>query len=370
MKRLIAAALLLIEIAASIWAMDFAFSFMNEPSDIFFWGGLGLLFLVGAFWYYRFQVFRHRKDKEKENERRIMRKAWLPKLPSLAILLAAIFAAGCATRIRPGNVGIKVDLAGSQRGVEPLPIRTGWVFYNPAGSKVVWYPTFVQTAKWTHDLNEGKPMNEELSFNTLQGLTVYGDISLSYHLDPAKVPAFYVKFRSDDIDQFTHGFLRNVARDSMNRVAATTRWRIMGEKKPEMEQRSREELRSEVKDIGVVIERFGFIGSPRPPEAWSPPSTPPSGRSSRSRSKTNCSDPRRTPPSRSPPPKDRPVAIAIAQGEAESNRLRAASISPQIIEWQKLAVTDRWISRWNGSMPQVEAGGQMPGMLLNVNPQK
>jgi len=65
-KRLIAAALLFIEIAASIWAMDFAFSFMNEPSDIFFWGGLGLLFLVGAFWYYRFQVFRHRKDKEKE----------------------------------------------------------------------------------------------------------------------------------------------------------------------------------------------------------------------------------------------------------------------------------------------------------------
>ena len=36
---------------------------MNEPSDFFFWGGLGLLFLVGAFWYYRFQVYRHRKEK-------------------------------------------------------------------------------------------------------------------------------------------------------------------------------------------------------------------------------------------------------------------------------------------------------------------
>jgi len=62
--------------------------------------------------------------------------------------------------------------------------------------------------------------------------------------------------------------------------------------------------------------------------------------------------------------------IAIAQGEAESNRLRAASISPQIIEWQKLAVTDRWITRWNGSMPQVQAGGNLPGMLLNVTPEK
>ncbi len=302
-----------------------------------------------------------------------MRKAWLPKLPSLAILLAAIFAAGCATRIGPGNVGIKVDLAGSQRGVEDLPIRTGWVFYNPAGSKVVEYPTFVQTAKWTHDLNEGRPVNEELSFNTLQGLTVYGDISLSYHLDPAKVPAFYVKFRSDDIDQFTHGFLRNVARDSMNRVAANyTVEEIMGEKKPEMEQRSREELQSEVKDIGVVIEQFGFIGSPRPPESVVAAINAAQQAKYIAQQKQNellqsQADAAKQVAAAEGQAKSQ---IAIAQGEAESNRLRAASISPQIIEWQKLAVTDRWIERWNGSMPQVEAGGQIPGMLLNVNPQK
>ena len=270
-------------------------------------------------------------------------------------------------------MGIKVDLAGSQRGVEDLPIRTGWVFYNPAGSKVVEYPTFVQTAKWTHDLNEGRPINEELSFNTLQGLTVYGDISLSYHLDPAKVPAFYVKFRSDDIDQFTHGFLRNVARDSMNRVAANyTVEEIMGEKKPEMEQRSREELQSEVKDIGVVIEQFGFIGSPRPPESVVAAINAAQQAKYIAQQKQNellqsQADAAKQVAAAEGQAKSQ---IAIAQGEAESNRLRAASISPQIIEWQKLAVTDRWIARWNGSMPQVEAGGQMPGMLLNVNPQK
>jgi regulator of protease activity HflC (stomatin/prohibitin superfamily) len=302
-----------------------------------------------------------------------MKKAWSRKLQSLAILSATIFAAGCATRIGPGNVGIKVDLAGSQRGVEDLPIRTGWVFYNPAGSKVVEYPTYVQTAKWTHDLNEGQPINEEISFNTLQGLTVYGDISLSYHLDPLKVPAFYVKFRSDDITQFTHGFLRNVARDSMNRVAANyTVEEIMGEKKPEMEQRSREELQSEVKDIGVVIEQFGFIGSPRPPESVVAAINAAQQAKYIAQQKQNellqsQADAAKQVAAAEGQAKSQ---IAIAQGEAESNRLRAASISPQIIEWQKLAVTDRWISRWNGSMPQVQAGGNIPGMLLNVTPEK
>jgi regulator of protease activity HflC (stomatin/prohibitin superfamily) len=300
-------------------------------------------------------------------------KEWLGKLLSLGILSAAIFATGCATRIGPGNVGIKVDLAGSQRGVEDLPIRTGWVFYNPAGSKVVEYPTYVQTAKWTHDLNEGRAINEEISFNTLQGLTVYGDISLSYHLDPAKVPAFYVKFRSDDIDQFTHGFLRNVARDSMNRVAANyTVEEIMGEKKPEMEKRSRDELQSEVKDIGVVIEQFGFIGSPRPPESVVSAINAAQQAKYIAQQKQN-----ELLQSQADAAKQVAAAegqakaqIAIAQGEAESNRVRAASISPQIIEWQKLAVTDRWITRWNGSMPQVQAGGNIPGLLLNVNPEK
>jgi hypothetical protein len=63
-----------------------------------------------------------------------------------------------------------------------------------------------------------------------------------------------------------------------------------------------------------------------------------------------------------PPQRDRQ-----RQDEAESNRLRAASISPQI-EWQKPAVTDRSITRWNGAVPQVQAGGNIPGMLLNVTP--
>ena len=69
MKKVLGAALLFLEIAASIWAMDFAFSFMNEPSDIFFWGGLGLLFLVGAFWYYRIQVLQAPK-KSRQGTRR------------------------------------------------------------------------------------------------------------------------------------------------------------------------------------------------------------------------------------------------------------------------------------------------------------
>ena len=187
---------------------------------------------------------------------------------AVPIIIVAFLFAGCATRIGPGRVGIKVDLAGTQRGVEDLPIRTGWVFYNFLSSTIVEYPTSIQTAKWTRDLNEGSPTNEEMSFNTKDGLTVYGDLSVSYHLEAAKVPAFYVKFRNDNIDHFTHGFLRNVARDAINRTGSQyTVQEIMGEKKSELELDSRKDLQQQVLDIGVIIDQFGFIGSPRPPES-------------------------------------------------------------------------------------------------------
>ena len=55
-------------------------------------------------------------------------------------LLCVVSLTGC-TRIGPGHVGIKVDMAGSDRGVLNTPASTGWVFYNPMGTTVIEYPT-------------------------------------------------------------------------------------------------------------------------------------------------------------------------------------------------------------------------------------
>jgi regulator of protease activity HflC (stomatin/prohibitin superfamily) len=270
-------------------------------------------------------------------------------------------------------VGIKVDLAGSQRGVEDLPIRTGWVFYNFLSSTIVEYPTSVQTAKWTKDPNEGSSNNEEMSFNTKDGLTVYGDLSVSYHLDANKVPAFYVKFRNDDISQFTHGFLRNVARDAINRTGSQyTVQEIMGEKKSELEQNSRQDLQKQVADIGVVIDQFGFIGSPRPPQSVIDAINAKVQAQQIAVQKQNelvqsQADAAKLVAAAEGQAK---AQIAVANGEAESNRVRAASISQNIIEWQKLTVTDRWIEKWNGQVPQVQTGANGPGMLLDIKPDR
>src|SRR5262245_53847257 len=80
------------------------------------------------------------------------------------------------TRIGAGFVGVEVNLAGSQRGAQDIPVRTGWVFYSPLKTEVIAFPTFVQTVKWTADISEGHPFNEELVFNSKEGQEVRADV--------------------------------------------------------------------------------------------------------------------------------------------------------------------------------------------------
>jgi regulator of protease activity HflC (stomatin/prohibitin superfamily) len=278
---------------------------------------------------------------------------------------------GC-TRIGAGHVGIEVNLAGSQRGVQDFTLKTGWVVYNPLATTVVEYPTYVQTAVWTQNPHEGHPNNEEITFTTKDSMVVSVDVNLSYSLLADRVPQFYVKFRSDDLDAFTHGFLRNVARDCFNEVAGKYAVeQIMGDNAPFLHD-ARACLQGQVSDIGVHIEQFGIIGAPRPPQQVIDSINAKVQAGQIALQKQNEVLQAQADASKRVAEAEgqAKATIAIANGEAEANRIRSASINENIIKWQQLMVTDRWIARWNGNWltTNVGAGGSPTGVLLNIQP--
>lgn len=290
-------------------------------------------------------------------------------MAAAVLLMVVVFGMFGCTRIGPGHVGIEINQAGSQRGVQDFTVKTGYLLYNPLFTSVVEYPTYMQTVVWTANPHEGHPTNEELTFTTKDSMVVSADVNLSYQLLADKVPSFYVKFRSDDLDTFTHGFLHNVARDCFNEVAGKFGVeQIMGDNAPFLKD-ARDCLQGRVTDIGVNIQQFGIIGAPRPPQQVIDSINLKVQAAQIALQKQNEvlqaeADAKKKVAEAEGQAKS---AIAIANGEAEANRIRSASINPQIIEWQKLMVTDRWIARWNGQVPQVNAGGNPPGMLLNLN---
>src|SRR5215469_16365286 len=143
----------------------------------------------------------------------------------------------------------------------------GWVFYSPLRSQIIEFPTFVQTVKWTRDTSEAHPLNDEMSLNSKAGMQIYSDVSLSYAIDPTKVPDFYVKYRVNELENFTHGILRDIVRNSLNEIASTyTVEDIYGVRKAEFLKKVEDMVQAKVTPVGVGVQQFGFIGAPRVPD--------------------------------------------------------------------------------------------------------
>ena len=285
----------------------------------------------------------------------------------LVVLLLALFLVR-VTRIEAGHVGVEINLAGKQRGASEIPVRTGWVVYSPLSTQIIEFPTYVQTVKWTKDTNEGHPINEEMGFNSKEGMEIFVDVSLSYAIEPEKVPDFYVKYRVSDMDTFTHGILRDVVRNSLNEVASTYVVEdIYGEKKAEFLRKVQSQIELKMTPVGVSVQQFGFIGAPRVPAVIATAITAKAQaiqQAERARNElatTQAEAAKKIAEAEG----DAKSLVTRAQGEADANRIRQNSLTPQLLELRRIENNRALIDKWNGQLPTVEAG-QGSGMILQL----
>src|SRR5271166_2375756 len=301
-----------------------------------------------------------------------------PQIPGLrnivivaAVVLVALFVLSFAvrvTRIEAGHVGVEINLAGKQRGASDIPVRTGWVLYSPLTTQIIEFPTYVQTVKWTRDTNEGHPINEEMGFNSKEGMEIFVDVSLSYAIDPTKAPEFYVKYRVDDLERFTHGILRDIVRNSLNEVASTYVVEdIYGEGKAEFLHKVQAMIEQKVAPVGVGVQQFGFIGAPRVPQVIAVAITAKAQaiqQSERARNElatTQAEAAKKIAEAEG----DAKSLVTRAQGEADANRIRQNSLTPQLLDLRRIENARALIDKWNGQLPTVETG-QGNGMILQL----
>ncbi len=57
--------------------------------------------------------------------------------------------------------------------------------------------------------------------------------------------------------------------------------------------------------------------------------------------------------------------VTRAQGEADANRIRQTSLTPQLLDLRRIENARALIDKWNGQLPSVEAG-QGSGMILQL----
>lgn len=321
------------------------------------------------------EMFKNQRDEGREFTMRPV----IPGLRTIAIGIAAgvvvlllLSFLVRVTRIEAGHVGVEINLAGTQRGASQIPVRTGWVVYSPLTTQIIQFPTYVQTVKWTKDLNEGHPIDEEMGFNSKEGMEIYVDVSLSYAIDPLKVPDFYVKYRVDDLELFTHGILRDIVRNSLNEVASTYVVEdIYGERKAEFLGKVQAMIQQKVAPVGVGVQQFGFIGAPRVPQVIAAAITAKAQaiqQAERARNElatTQAEAAKKIAEAEG----DAKSMVTRAQGEADANRLRQSSLTPQLLELLRIENNKAMIDKWNGQLPTVQSGTGGGLMLQLPRPQ-
>jgi regulator of protease activity HflC (stomatin/prohibitin superfamily) len=268
----------------------------------------------------------------------------------LSMLVVVLLLTGCA-RVEPGYSGILVDEYGDQRGVNDFPLRTGRVWHNPFTQTVYKFPTYTVNYQWTQGETKDSPTDESFIMNDMDGATVGFDVGFSLAFMADSVPKVFVEFRRQP-DEIVNGFIRNVIRDEFNRAASKLKVTdIFGSQKSVLLDTVNVRVESRLAQYGIIIKNLAIIGAMRVDDQVQKSINAVLTQSQRAIEAGNkvqqaeAEANQKIETARG----DSASAVIRATGQAEANRRLMQSLTPQLIEYEKMM-------KWNGILPQVTGG--------------
>lgn len=269
------------------------------------------------------------------------------------------------SKVEAGYVGVKVNLLGSNKGVDSEVLGVGryWIGWNQELYK---FPTFQQTAAWS---KPSDPTAGAFQFQSKEGLSLSADVSMSYKIDPEKVHILFQTYRRG-LDEITDVYLYNSVRDTMVQYASSrTAENLYGEGKAAFIADVTAAVREKMKPVGIDIDYIAIVGN-----VWLPAQVKQAIDAKVQAGQLAAQRETEVATAKAEAEK----AVATAEGEARSrkaiadanayvvlqeakaqkqaNEMLAQSITPELIEYNKML-------RWDGKMPQV-VGNNTP--LLNI----
>lgn len=183
----------------------------------------------------------------------------MSKFKSVILAVTLAFAAmttltGCE-RVEPGNVGIKVNKLGDDKGVgDVVGVGRYWTGWN---TTIYTFPTFKQM----------KSYDDSFNFQMSDGTTIGYKIGVSYKVDPTKVTTVFQTYRKG-VDDITDNDLRQKISDALNRRASKMNTdKFIDGGKSDLLDGALSDLRSEMNPIGIEIISLSWMGKPEYPDS-------------------------------------------------------------------------------------------------------
>lgn len=265
----------------------------------------------------------------------------------LWMLMPLFLIVTACSKVPAGYVGIKVYLLGNAKGVDHEEVPVGWIWIG-IHKELFLFPIFEQNYVWTADVKEGSPNDESFTFQTSEGLGIGADIGISYNIDPAKVSTVFEKYRRG-IDEITDTFLRNHVRDALNTAASDmTAQDIYGPKKTVFMDTVQAQVQREVDEIGIRISRIYLIGTFRlPPNVVAALNSKIEATQRAQQRENEIREAQAVAKKLIATAEGEAKSILVkAEAQAKANKALSASLSPNLIQYEK-------IQKWDGKLPQV-----------------
>ncbi len=270
------------------------------------------------------------------------------------ILALTVLAPSMVTYVNPGHVGIVIHRTGG--GVDRTPLGPGLHARNPLFTAIEEYPTFMQTLVLTRATGDGGP-NDEINVNSQEGQPLSVDVSMSFELDPAKVPQLYQTFRTD-IGTIQHGYVKQTIRQALQEVIGSEQIAdIIGPKKAEAVGRAQALISQRLAPYGIVVKQF-TLNELRAPESVMQAINTKNVMQQQALTAQNELQ-KNTFQAQGDSIKAAGRAKAIlteAEAQAKANELLSRSITPTLVQYEQM-------KKWNGQLPQV-SGGATPMIQL------
>lgn len=275
-----------------------------------------------------------------------------------AILAVIIFALTSTTYVNPGHVGIIIHRTGG--GVDQTPYGPGIHLRNPLTTGIQEYPTYMQTLILTKSTSEGSERNDEINVNSVEGQPLSLDVSMSFELDPQKVPLLYTTFRMD-VQSIEHTYVKQSIRQALQEIVGNEAIAdIIGPRKAEVTVRVQTLIAQRLIQYGIIVKQFTINELRAPPAVIEAINQKNVMQQQSLTAENELQKNKFQAQGDSIKGAGRAKAIlAEAEAQAKANILLAQSITATLVSYEMA-------KRWDGKMPQV-TGSAMP-MIQMLKP--
>ena len=279
---------------------------------------------------------------------------------ALALSLSTLFLQSCE-RIAPTEAGFKISNSGTYRGIDSLPLLTGWQFYFPGQSQIITIPTTMQHEVWSDSKDEGQDGMQAITIACQGGAGFRVDVGLNYHVDAGKAAHIYLKWHNDDLSMITNQYIKNVVRGCMQDVTGHITVDSVLTNLPAFEHEVASNITKKLAMDGFLVDGFNITSQPRPTDANLQASI-----NNKVKAKQDAETSvmqlqmsvaeanKKIAEARG----DSASRVIAAAGEARAIQLKQQVVTPVYVEYIKATT-------WDGKLPNVMTG--TGGTMLNIS---